>query len=119
MSPCPRGTISYRIKPGDTFNDIAKRFNTTAASLISLNPGVDPKNLRIDQSICIPVRRSVVPCSPENRYIIKAGDTYSKLSQKYDLSVDTITALNPGVNPINLQVGQVICLPARRRRRPK
>ncbi len=117
MPSCPKGTISYRIKPGDTYQIIAQKFNTTVASLLSFNPGVDPKNLLIGQTICIPVRRKVVPCPPASRYIIKAGDTYSKLSLKYGLSVAAITALNPGVDPTNLQVGQVICLPVRRRKR--
>ena len=117
MSPCPRGTISYRIKSGDTFHNIAQRFNTEVAAIISVNPGVDPKNLHVGQNICIPVRRKVVPCSPANRYVIKAGDTFSKLAQRYGLSVAALTAVNPGVDPLNLQVGQIICLPVRRRRR--
>jgi len=117
MSLCPRGTISYRVKPGDTFHNLAQRFNTTVASLMAVNPGVDPQNLSIGQNICIPVRRRVVPCAPANRYVIKAGDTFSKLAQRYGMTVAAIRALNPGVDPLNLQVGQVICLPARRRRK--
>jgi len=117
MSPCPKGTISYRIKPGDTYTAIAKRFNTTVAALISSNPGVDSQKLQVNQPVFIPVRRSVVPCSPESRYIIRAGDSFSRLSRKYGLSIGTIASLNPGVNPDDLRVGQVICLPVRRRRR--
>jgi LysM repeat protein len=117
MSPCPSGTIPYRIKSGDTFNVLAQKFNTTAEAIISVNPGVNPSNLQVGQSVCIPIRRRVVPCPPGSRYIIKAGDTYSKLSGRYGLSVAAITALNPGVDPTNLRVGQVICLPVRRRRR--
>lgn len=117
MSPCPRGTIPYFIKPGDTFYALARRFNTTVAAIISVNPGIKPNNLQVGQSVCIPIRRSVVPCPPGSRYIIKAGDTFSKLSQKYGLSVVRISTLNPGVDPTNLRVGQIICLPIRRRRR--
>ncbi len=119
MSPCPKGTIPYHIKPGDTFNVLARRFNTTVAAIVSANPGTNPRNLQVGQSICIPVRRSVVPCPPGNRYIIKAGDTFSKLSQRYGLSIATIRALNPGVDATNLQVGQMICLPVRRRKRSR
>ncbi|MGI5901109.1 MAG: LysM peptidoglycan-binding domain-containing protein [Desulfitobacteriia bacterium] len=115
--PRPRGTITYKIKPGDTFYSIAKRFNTTVASLRSVNPGLNPKDLQIGQLIYIPVRRKVVPCPPANRYTIKAGDTFSKLARRYGIPVSTLTALNPGVNPLELQVGQIICLPVRKRRR--
>jgi LysM repeat protein len=119
MSPCPQGTILYYIKPGDTFHVLARRFNTTVAAIASVNPGTNPKNLQVGQPICIPVRRSVVPCPPGSRYIIKAGDTFSKLAQRYGLSLAAIRAFNPGVDPTNLQVGQMICLPVRRRKRSR
>ncbi|MGI6448832.1 MAG: LysM peptidoglycan-binding domain-containing protein [Desulfitobacteriia bacterium] len=119
MSANLRGTIPYHLKPGDTFHALARRFSTTVEAIQAANPGTDPHNLQIGEVIYIPVRRSVVPCPPENRYVIKAGDTFSKLAHKYRLSTATLTALNPGVDPLNLQVGQVICLPARRRRRPR
>lgn len=119
MTSCPRGTIPYKVKAGDTFDALARRFNTTIAAISAANPGVNPKNLQINQSICIPIRRSIATCPPANRYIIQAGDTFSKLAQKYGLSVGRITALNPGADPLNLQAGQIICLPVRRRRRPR
>lgn len=116
MSPCPKGTIPYRVKRGDTFYVLARRYNTTVESLTASNPGVSPGNLRVGQSICIPVRRSIVPCSIGNRYVIKAGDTFSKLAQRYGITVSAIIKMNAGVDPSNLQVGQVICMPTRRRR---
>lgn len=116
MSPCPKGTIPYQVKPGDNFFILARKFNTTVGAIISVNPGINPGTLTPGQSICIPVRRSIVPCSPENRYVIKAGDTFSKLAKRYGMSVKAIIRMNPGVDPLSLQVGQVICLPARRRR---
>lgn len=114
---CPKGTISYHIKPGDTFHNLARRFNTTVQAIVSVNIGVDPNNLMPGKTICIPIRRSVVPCSPEHRYVIKAGDTFSKLAERYHIFSATIHSLNPGVDPTNLQVGQIICLPIRKRRR--
>lgn len=114
---CPKGTISYHIKQGDTYHNLARRFNTTIKAIASVNIGVDPNNLIPGNSICIPIRRSVVPCSPEHRYVIKGGDTFSKLAERYHISAMSILSLNPGVDPTNLQAGQIICLPARRRRR--
>lgn len=117
MTPCPRGTIPYIIKSGDTLGALARRFNTTVDAIFSVNPGVRANNLRVGHTLCIPVRRSVVRCSPENRYVIQAGDTFSKLSQRYGIPVHIIIKANPGVEPTNLRVGQIICLPAKRRRR--
>jgi LysM repeat protein len=114
---CPKGTISYQIKPGDTFYSLARKFNTTAEAIASVNTGVNPNNLKPGVLICIPIRRSVVSCPPANRYVIKAGDTFSKLAGKYHLSTASLISLNPGVDPTNLRIGQMICLPVRRRRR--
>ncbi len=44
-------------------------------------------------------------------YTIRAGDTLFILAQRYGTTVAAISAANPGLNPNNLQVGQVICVP--------
>jgi len=45
-------------------------------------------------------------------YTIKSGeDTFYNLAKRYSTTVSKIQAANPGVNPNNLQVGQVIKIP--------
>ena len=44
-------------------------------------------------------------------YTIKAGDTLYLLAIRYNTTVNAILAINPGINPNNLQIGQVICIP--------
>lgn len=44
-------------------------------------------------------------------YIIKSGDTFYKLAQTYGISLASIIAANPGVNPTKLYVGQQIQIP--------
>ncbi|MGF7184862.1 LysM repeat protein [Desulfitispora alkaliphila] len=44
-------------------------------------------------------------------YTIKPGDTFFKLSQRFNTTVAAIQSANPNVNPLNLQIGQVICIP--------
>jgi len=41
----------YRIQSGETYATVAAKFNTTVEELLALNPGVDPKSLRIGQRI--------------------------------------------------------------------
>ncbi len=53
------------------------------------------------------------PCPPENSvmHVVQRGDTYWKLAKRYNTTVEAIEAANPGVNPLNLQIGQTICIP--------
>lgn len=44
-------------------------------------------------------------------YTIQAGDTLFLLSQRFGTTVATLQELNPGIDALHLQVGQVIKLP--------
>lgn len=44
-------------------------------------------------------------------YIIQPGDTFWKLAQRYGTTVEAIMALNPGLDPQNLQIGQTVRIP--------
>jgi LysM repeat protein len=41
----------YRLRSGQTLSDVAIRFDTTVGRLVSLNPGIEPTNLRVGQRI--------------------------------------------------------------------
>ncbi|MFZ7946948.1 SH3 domain-containing protein [Neobacillus sp. 19] len=45
-------------------------------------------------------------------YVIKGGDTYTKISKALGVSVASIQALNPTVEPTKLKIGQKINIPA-------
>lgn len=45
-------------------------------------------------------------------YIIQQGDTLYHIAKQYDGSVQDIINVNPGVNPYNLHIGQVIWIPS-------
>jgi len=50
----------------------------------------------------------------ENRtHTIRSGDTFTKLSQQYNVSVAAILGANPDVDPRRLAVGQKIKIPAK------
>jgi LysM repeat protein len=42
---------AYSVRSGDTLGTIAERFGTTVDQLLVLNPGIDPRALRVGQSI--------------------------------------------------------------------
>ena len=49
------------------------------------------------------------PRRPARRYYrIQRGDTFGSLASRFDVSVERLLELNPGVDPSNLRVGQKI-----------
>ena len=106
---CPNGFLT--IRPGDTFFLLAQRFGTTVQAIQQANPAADPNNLRIGQVICIPTAPAPPQCPNGFLYTIRPGDTFFLLAQRFGTTVQAIQQANPGVNPDNLQVGQVICIP--------
>ena len=108
---CPPGSFAYTVKPGDTFFLLAQRFGTTVAAIAALNPTVNPNNLQIGSTLCIPGGAPGV-CPPGSfAYIVKPGDTFFLLAQRFGTTVAAIAALNPTVNPNNLQIGSTLCIP--------
>ncbi|MEW6173988.1 MAG: LysM peptidoglycan-binding domain-containing protein [Bacillota bacterium] len=51
------------------------------------------------------------PCPEGNYYRIQPGDTFYSIARRYRISVDDLREANPGIDPNNLQVGQLICIP--------
>lgn len=43
-------------------------------------------------------------------YEIRRGDTLYSISRRFNIPLSDITLLNPGIDPNNLAVGQIICL---------
>lgn len=110
---CPPGTFTYMIRSGDTFYSLAQRFNTTVNAILAVNPGVNPNALQIGQTICIPGTQPPPSRCPAGTfgYVIRPGDTLGQIGQRYNVALSAIIAVNPGIDPSNLQVGMILCIP--------
>ena len=129
---------TYIIRSGDTLADIAQRQLGSATrwnELVRLNPGLDPKRLKIGQAIRIsgsapspPAEPLAAPAPAASKAVAKAepssarthtvasGDTLGGMSKKYLCTVtkaDAIFEANRDVlkNPDDLKIGQVLRIP--------
>lgn len=50
----PAGARTYRVRPGDSFDRIARQHGTTVAALERANPGVNPRRIQPGQTIRLP-----------------------------------------------------------------
>lgn len=113
---CPEGN-SYSIQPRDTFYAIARFFNISVDDLKEANPMVNPNRLQIGQVICIPLATPPVNCPMGIfPYIVKQGDTFYSISQRFGVTVNELELANRNINPMALLIGQKLCIPKTGRR---
>jgi LysM repeat protein len=55
--------------------------------------------------------RTPPPCSSGTYWIVKLGDTLYNIAIRVGTNITTLLELNPHINPRNLQIGDLICLP--------
>lgn len=58
-----------------------------------------------------PVLKPLINLKATNLYTIKTGDTFYKLAKVFNISLNSLIAANPAVNPNSLKVGQKIRIP--------
>lgn len=120
----PSGPSIYIVQEGDVLAIIAERFGVDLATLLALNPQIDPKTLiiRIGDEILIPAPDTQLPTAtpiPSDlprgtiiEYAIVAGDNLAGIAMKFNSSVDDILKANPEIENANdIQAGQIIKIP--------
>lgn len=52
------------------------------------------------------------PAAGAQTYAVKSGDIPATIAAQFGISVEDLLAANPGINPTNLQIGDVLNIPA-------
>ena len=105
---------SYVVQWGDTIGGIAARCGVTVASLYAANPWTNGY-LYAGQVLVIPSGGYTPPPQSGNyngTYTVQWGDSFSKIAQRYGVSVNSLWAANPSIWNINyIYPGQVLNVP--------
>ena len=95
----------YVVRSGDTVWQIARRYSTSANSIISANQLENPNVLSVGQALIIP--------GHETRHRVSRGDTLYSIARRYDISPQRLIAANPRISdPNRIYPGQMIVIPS-------
>lgn len=97
-------TIHYTIKKGDTFYFLSNRFNSSVNNISSMNPKMDPLNLRIGSKIKLPVGSGI------KIHHVKNGDTLWNIADTYNSTIYTIAEKNYIGNPNLIYRGDILAI---------
>lgn len=122
--PAPTGEPTareYVIQKGDTFATIAKKEGLGTKAIEKANPGVDPRRLKINQKIVLPAptprtetapTAAPAPAGGEGSYVVKSGDTLSKIAKNHHVSLAALRKAN-SLTTDRIKVNQKLVIPAK------
>lgn len=129
----PADNTKHIVKANETLSKIASLHKIKLQDLISINNITNPNKLKIGQTLIITTKKTVATAAktavvpkatpvakvPEpvsnktetDKYVIKAGDSFSLIARTHNISLASIIAENKTINPNSLKIGQAINLP--------
>jgi N-acetylmuramoyl-L-alanine amidase len=124
VPPVETAGAEYVIVQGDTLGKIAKKNGVTLKALEAANPGVVPTKLKVGQKISIPAGDGGAAASAAatmdstgagaggDVYVVKSGDTLTKIAKHYGTTVKAIQSEN-SLSTTRIIVGQKLKIPAK------
>jgi LysM repeat protein len=104
---------SYAVQRGDTLTRIALRHGVTVTALMRANGIANPNAIYAGQRLVIPGAGGVVSApapATAHTYVVRPGDSLSKIAQRFGITTATLARLNGIVNPSAIYAGQVLRL---------
>lgn len=97
-SEVPEGLIKHIIVKDDTLWKLSMLYRTTIDKLIEINHGVDPLNLKVGNTLLVPIKT----------HTVVKNDTLWGISRTYGTSVSKLQELNSMGDSTILKVGQIL-----------
>lgn len=95
---------TYIVQQGDTLSGIAQKYGTTYQELARINNISNPNYIQVGQVIKISNKNNIT----DRVYVVKAGDTLSKIAKMYNTTIGELVAKNNIANPNLILVDQKI-----------
>jgi LysM repeat protein len=122
-------SASHTVKTGENMYRIALHYKVSVAQLQAANPKARFDALRVGQSLAIPANASVSVASAKvsltkpkvtatGSHQVADGETLSSIARSRGIAVADLQAMNPGINPSALRIGQSISVGGRPTAKP-
>lgn len=107
------GAQVHRVSPGESLFSIAQKYQVTTDSILNNN-----KYLRNHNTI-FPKQVLIIPeLQKPGTYVVQSGDTLFKISQKLNVSMESIAFENQITNTNNLLIGKTLKIPTNKSSNP-
>jgi LysM repeat protein len=120
---------TYAVRPNDTLDTIAQQLNVSVVALQLVNDIEDPNRIRAGDFLVIPEdappygtfpaiedetleERQARGGAGSTTYVVQPNDTLDTIGQALDVSVEQLRQVNNITNPLNLQPGFALVIPA-------
>ena len=119
----PTNAKSHIVKKGETLTLIARQHGVSINSLVQNNGIKDPDIILTGQKLMVyPIHKTsnlnpttnpqtLSQQSQGNQYKVLEGDTINRIAKSHGISNETLIASNSGINPDQIQTGQIIKIP--------
>ncbi|MDR0690210.1 MAG: LysM peptidoglycan-binding domain-containing protein [Spirochaetaceae bacterium] len=114
---------SYKIKSGDTLSALAKHYGISVDQILSFNPGIQERFLKIGSQLLIPAFKEIEPYTKEyaapsspaftENYLVKRGETLWSIALAHNVDPEALAEANGmSLNDI-LREGRILKTPIR------
>ncbi|HEY8401418.1 MAG TPA: LysM peptidoglycan-binding domain-containing protein [Cytophagaceae bacterium] len=101
--------VLHKVEAKETLYSISRKYSTTVDEIKKENPELATQELKIGQVIKVPSKHSVTTgtsTAAVKKHKVAPKETLYSISKAYNLTVQELKDLNPGLDVSNLQVGQ-------------
>lgn len=112
--------VIYKIKKGDTYYSIAKKYKKTVTEIQNANGN---KTLLVNQELLIPTNKTATSTRPpassglatnlkKKQHTVSKGETLSSIAKQYGISVEELKKANK-LSSDNISVGKTLIIPSK------